>query len=517
MSKKYVLGIDNGGTVIKAAIYDAEGNVHALAQSHMDTLVPQPLFTERDSEDLWDANVRAIRRCLDQSDVDAADIAALAITGHGNGLYLARRDGSPSRNGIISTDARAQSYVDRWLARPDYKDRVQSKTGSTVWAGQPPALLAWLDEHEPDVFDETDYVLSCKDYIRLRLTGTATLETTDACGVCLANIMTREVYPDLFDFFGIRRWLEKIPPVVDSTEFGGVVTEEAAALTGLAVGTPVAGGTMDIVAGALAAGLTEEDQLTVITGTWSINEVISSDPQLDNKVFLTDVYPIPDTWLILEGNPNGVSNLDWYIRNVVRRYLDVFGDREMSDGEVFALCEKLIHDFVPDVQDPFFLPFINGTSIIPDGRAGFVGITSYHDMRHMVRAVYEGVIFSHMHLIKQLRGYIDLSGHVRFTGGAANSKIWTQMFADAIGMPLDIVDAEESGTLGSAMCSAVAAGIHPDIQTAVNHMAGKTRETVYPNPEFAGLFQQRFARFEEHLASLGANISETQWIATKES
>lgn len=256
MSKKYVLGIDNGGTVIKAAIYDAEGNVHALAQSHMDTLVPQPLFTERDSEDLWDANVRAIRRCLDQSDVDAADIAALAITGHGNGLYLARRDGSPSRNGIISTDARAQSYVDRWLARPDYKDRVQSKTGSTVWAGQPPALLAWLDEHEPDVFDETDYVLSCKDYIRLRLTGTATLETTDACGVCLANIMTREVYPDLFDFFGIRRWLEKIPPVVDSTEFGGVVTEEAAALTGLAVGTPVAGGTMDIVAGALAAGLT---------------------------------------------------------------------------------------------------------------------------------------------------------------------------------------------------------------------------------------------------------------------
>ncbi|MGO1944202.1 MAG: FGGY-family carbohydrate kinase [Ancrocorticia sp.] len=517
MSEKFVMGIDNGGTVIKAAIYDSEGKIHALAQSHMDTLVPQPLFTERDCEDLWQANIRAIRRCLEQVSIDPKDIAALAITGHGNGLYLAKKDGSASRNGIISTDARAQSYVDRWLEQPDYKERVQSKTGSTVWAGQPPALLAWLDDNEPEVFEETDYILSCKDYIRLRLTGTATLETTDACGVCLANILTREVDSDLFDFFGISRWVEKMPPVVDSTEFGGYVTEEVASATGLAAGTPVAGGTMDIVAGALASGLTKKDELSVITGTWSINQVISTDLQLENRVFLTDVYPIPDTWLILEGSPNGVSNLDWYIRNVVRRYLDVFGDREMTDGEVFALCEKLIHDFTPEVQDPFFLPFINGTSIIPDGRAGFVGMTSYHDMRHMVRAVYEGVIFSHMHHIKQLRGYIDLTGHVRFTGGAANSQIWAQMFADAIGLPLDIVDAEESGTLGSAMCSAVAAGIHPDIPTAVEHMAGKTRETVYPNPEFADLFQKRFARFEEHLASLGAPISETQWIAAKES
>ncbi|MGO1593287.1 MAG: FGGY-family carbohydrate kinase [Ancrocorticia sp.] len=517
MSEKFVMGIDNGGTVIKAAIYDSEGKIHALAQSHMDTLVPQPLFTERDCEDLWQANIRAIRRCLEQVSIDPKDIAALAITGHGNGLYLAKKDGSASRNGIISTDARAQSNVDRWLEQPDYKERVQSKTGSTVWAGQPPALLAWLDDNEPEVFEETDYILSCKDYIRLRLTGTATLETTDACGVCLANILTREVDSDLFDFFGISRWVEKMPPVVDSTEFGGYVTEEVASATGLAAGTPVAGGTMDIVAGALASGLTKKDELSVITGTWSINQVISTDLQLENRVFLTDVYPIPDTWLILEGSPNGVSNLDWYIRNVVRRYLDVFGDREMTDGEVFALCEKLIHDFTPEVQDPFFLPFINGTSIIPDGRAGFVGMTSYHDMRHMVRAVYEGVIFSHMHHIKQLRGYIDLTGHVRFTGGAANSQIWAQMFADAIGLPLDIVDAEESGTLGSAMCSAVAAGIHPDIPTAVEHMAGKTRETVYPNPEFADLFQKRFARFEEHLASLGAPISETQWIAAKES
>lgn len=516
MSKKYVLGIDNGGTVTKAAIYDAHGKVHALAQSRLGTLVPQPLFTERDIEEFWQANVSAIRQCLDQSKIDPNEIAALAVTGHGNGIYLARKDGSAPRNGIISTDGRAQSYVDKWLAAPEFTTRVRQKTGSVVWAGQPVALLAWLDDHEPEMFAETDYVLAAKDYIRFRLTGEAKMEVSDACGVNMANILERRIDPDLFDFFGISRWASKVPPLCDSVDIAGHITEEVAALTGLAPGTPVAGGTMDIVAGALAAGLVDEHQALVITGTWSINEVISADPELDKEVFLTDVYPIPGTWLILEGSPNGVSNLEWYIRNVVRRYLELFGARKLSDAEVFELCEEMIHDFTPDVEDPFFLPFVNGTSIIPEGRAGFVGITNYHDIRHMVRAVYEGVIFSHMHHIKQLRGYIDLNGHVRFTGGAANSRMWAQMFADAIGLPLDIVDAEESGTLGSAICSAVASGLHPDMETAVKEMSGTTRETIHPNPGFAELFQKRFARFSEHLASLGANIESTNWIAVKE-
>ena len=516
MSKKYVLGIDNGGTVTKAAIYDAQGRIHALAQSRLDTLVPQPLFTERNIDDFWQANVNAIRRCLEQSKIDPSEIAALAITGHGNGIYLARKDGSAPRNGIISTDGRAQSFVDTWLADPEFSSRVRSKTGAVVWAGQPVALLAWIDANEPEIFDETDFVFAAKDYIRYRLTGEAKLEVSDACGVSMADILKREIDPDLFDFFGISRWIEKIPPMCDSVEVAGYVTPDVAELTGLAPGTPVAGGTMDIVAGALAAGLVDEHQALVITGTWSINEVISAEPELEKEVFLTDVYPIPGTWLILEGGPNGVSNLEWYIRNVVRKYLELFGDRKLSDSEVFELCEQMIHDFTPEAEDPFFLPFVNGTSIIPNGRAGFVGITNYHDMRHMVRAVYEGVIFSHMYHITKLRDYLDLGRHVRFTGGAANSRMWAQMFADAIGLPLDIVDAEESGTLGSAICSAVAAGLHPDIESAITAMAGTTRETIHPNPQFAELFQRRFARFSEHLVALGADIESTTWIAVKE-
>ncbi len=504
MTPRYVLGIDNGGTVTKAGLYDADGNVYAIAQSHLETQFPRPLFTERDIDQFWTANVTAIKRVLEESAIDPGEIAALAVTGHGNGIYLARCDGSAPRPGVVSTDARAQSFVDRWLAAPDYDERVRSKTGSTVWAGQPPALLAWFDEHEPDVFDETDYVLSAKDYIRFRLTGEAKMEVTDSCGVGMANVVTKEPDPDLLDFYGISRWGSKIPPFVGSTEIAGHITAEAAELTGLKEGTPVAAGVMDVVAGALAAGLVEENELTVITGTWSINEVLSKDANVESsgEVWLTVPYPVEDTYLFLEASPNGVSNLDWYINSIIRKSLKAFGHEDVSDAEVFRICEEMIHGFTPDIEDPFFLPYINGTDVFPDGRAGFVGLTNYHDIRHQVRAVYEGVIFSHLSHIEKLRAHGNLEGSVRFTGGAANSSMWLQMFADGIGMPLDIVDAAESGTLGTAICSAVAAGLHPDVSTAVRKMTSPPRATVAPNPEFSALFRERFARFMNHVDTL---------------
>lgn len=498
MTNRYVLGIDNGGTVTKAAIYDAEGKIYALSQAHLESLNPRPLFTERDIDQFWDANVTAIKNVLKESDIDPADIAALAVTGHGNGIYFARKDGSAPRPGVISTDGRAQAFVDRWLADPTYDERVRAKTGSTVWAGQPPALLAWFDENEPELFDNADYVLSAKDYIRFRLTGEAKMEVSDSCGIGISNVVTKELDRDLFDFYGISRWADKFPPFCESAEIAGYITDEVAELTGLKAGTPVAGGVMDVAASALAAGLVDEHELTVITGTWSINEVLSRDVNLDsdNEVWLTVPYPVDNTYLFLDASPNGVSNLDWYINSVIRKALKAFGHEDISDDEVFAACEKMIHDFTPESEDPIFLPYINGTDIIPGGRAGFVGMTGYHDIRHQVRAVYEGVIFSHLYHIENLRAHDEnLTGHVRFTGGAANSSIWLQMFADGIGKPLDIVDAAESGTLGTAICSAVAAGLHEDVASAVRAMTSAPRTTVEPNPEFAELFAKRYERF----------------------
>jgi L-xylulokinase len=495
---KYVMGVDNGGTVTKACLYDAEGNLLGTASVKVPTLTPHPLWTERDTEELWQANIGAIRQCIAAAGVDASEVAGLALTGHGNGMYLSRADGSAPWNGIISTDGRAQSYVDAWHARPDFDERARRKTLSSVWAGQPVALLAWMDEHHPEVFDDTAYVFMAKDYVRFRLTGEAAFEETDASFVGVMDI-TRRVYDrDLLDFFGVGRWIDKLPPQVPSTAIAARLTAEAAALTGLPEGTPVAGGCADIAASALASGVVSPDKLAVVTGTWSINEYVTTEPSPDSAPFLTAVYPVPGTWLVLEASPNGVSNLEWYLRSVLKPLLARFG-AEPGDGDVFAVCEQMIGEIEPSLDDPFFVPFINGSGVVPDGRAAFVGLLTLHDVRHLVRAVYEGVVLSHLYDVRRLRGYATLADTATFTGGAANSEVWTRMFADAIGSPLQVVDAPEAGTLGVAIMAAVAVGLWPDVVTAVAHMTREPRLVVTPDPERTAFWAQRYDRFAAYL------------------
>ncbi len=495
----YVLGIDNGGTATKAAIYDENGRIVALDQAKLETLTPHAMWTERDMEQMWQANLQAIRRCLAQEGIDPADIRALSITGHGNGLYLSTADGGSVRHGIISTDCRAQEIIDEWLTRPDLHTQVQAKTCSTVWAGQPAALLAWLDRYEPDVFEATEYVFTAKDYIRFRLTGEAKIELTDFTGITLANLTTGDLDMEMLDYLGIGHWATKIPPRCRSTEIAGYVSDDVAGLTGLRPGTPVAGGAMDVATCAVAAGLTTQDELCVVTGTWSINQILSPVVHPEEDIFLTTSYPDDSSYLILEASPNGVANLEWYLKNVIGRIISTFTPAPISDREIFSLCERLISEFTPSREDPFFLPFINGTTLTEDGRAGFVGLTQIHDIRHMIRAVYEAVVFCHMLHIEKLRDYRHLSGGIRFTGGAANSLMWAKMFADGFGTDLHIVDAEESGTLGAAILAAVGCGIYPDLATAAAAMTKPSRHTVTPTPEFTDLFAQRFEHFKRYI------------------
>ena len=105
--KDFLIGIDNGGSVTKAVIFDAQGKEIASSSEKLTMLCPHPGFTERDMEALWQANVRVIRDVLARSRVDPAQIRGVSCTGHGKGIYLWGNDDSPACNGIVSTDARA--------------------------------------------------------------------------------------------------------------------------------------------------------------------------------------------------------------------------------------------------------------------------------------------------------------------------------------------------------------------------------------------------------------------------
>jgi len=197
MNDEFVMGIDNGGTFTKAAIYDRRGKVIASAAQSTRMLTPQEHHTERDMDELWAANLAVIRQALEQSGIAASQIKGIAVTGHGNGLYLVDKSGHPLRNGIISTDSRAKEYVERWQNSPEFISHVLPKTMQSVWAGQPVALLAWLQDHEPETLQKTDAIFMVKDLVRFWLTGEACVELTDISGTSLINVRERRYDDEL--------------------------------------------------------------------------------------------------------------------------------------------------------------------------------------------------------------------------------------------------------------------------------------------------------------------------------
>ena len=176
-ARTYLMGIDNGGTVTKAALYDTSGREVAVSSVKTEMLFPHPGHTEKNVDALWSANVSVISDVMKRAGAAPAEVAALAVTGHGNGMYLVGPDGRPAHDGINSADSRAAEYVARWYADGTY-ERILPRTCQTIWAAQPAALLAWFRDHEPAALERTRWIFMCKDYIRFRLTGEAFAEVT---------------------------------------------------------------------------------------------------------------------------------------------------------------------------------------------------------------------------------------------------------------------------------------------------------------------------------------------------
>lgn len=499
MNDEYVMGIDNGGTVTKAAIYNRQGKVLAIASKSTQMLTPRELHTERSIDELWAANIDVIKKAIETSGIDASQIKGVAVTGHGNGLYLVDKNGDPVRNGIISTDSRAKQYVEKWQNSPSYISDVLPKTMQSIWAGQPVALLAWLKDMEPETLQKTHYIFMVKDLIRFYLTGEAFLELTDISGTNLINVRDGNYDDELLAWWGIAELRDKLPPIKRSTECCGKITDDIARLTGLRAGTPVSGGVFDISASSIASGINSINKMAIVTGTWSINEYVTDRPVIDKDLFMTSIYPLAGKWLITEASPTSASNLEWFINNFME------SDRETSAGRgssVYDLCNTLVSSTTPDESHLLFFPFVFGSNTIPDASAGFIGVNSFHKKAHFLRAIYEGIAFSHLYHTERLRKINpELSHTIRIAGGVTNSQVWLQIFADIFQATLEIVDVKEHGTLGTAMTAAVMVGWFDDVFAASNEMVHVSR-TVTPDPASHRVYQHKYALYKNVLSEM---------------
>ena len=493
MTQAYFLGIDNGGTVSKAAIYDACGKELSVAACRVAQLTPHAGWSERNMERLWTDTASVIRQAIAQAGISPSQIRGLACTGHGNGLYLLDRRGKPLRNGINSSDERAQAYIDSWRER-HIDEQVLPMTAQSLWAAQPAPLLAWLRDSEPEVFANIGTILMVKDYIRYRLTGERRAEITDMSGTGLMNVVNvtyDSAVPEAYGLPEIEPWL---PPLVESAETAGYITAEAAALTGLQPGTPVAGGMFDIDACALSSGILNAGQFSIVAGTWGNNQYIDRQPLVDKDLFMTSRYVVPGWFLMLEGSPTSAGNLEWFLETFFAHERMAFGDG------FYAHIAGLVSATKPGDSQALFLPFLYGCN---NGnlKGGFFGLDAAHGRAEMLRAIFEGVIFSHYQHIERLLKFRAFPEVIRLTGGAARNPVWCQMFADCIGIPVETPAGSELGALGAAMAATVATKYYPDFQQAVDAMTSIDKR-YEPNPEYTAVYREKYRAYRKLILNL---------------
>lgn len=487
MKRTYLLGLDNGGTVTKAALYGTDGEEIAVFSTQVQPIMEKVGFVERDMDALWAANAKAIRGVLEKSAVNPSDIIGVAVSGHGCGAYFVDDEGRPAANGIISTDTRAKELVERWNADGTY-EKLLPMTMQIIWAGQTLPIVAWHQAEKPQVLDRARWVLSCKDYIRFCLTGEAYTELTDVSVANGINLTTKAYDDAIFAAFGIEAYKRLFAPLRKCTDACGAVSAKAARETGLPEGTPVAGGLCDVAACCIGTGVTSPDKMCMVAGTWSINEFISKRPIVSKELFQTALYCMDDYWMILENSMTSASNLEWFIQNLMAAEKK---EAELAGGRVYTITDDMAASVSPEDCPVIFLPFLFGTNVNADAKACFLGVSGLHTKAHLMRAVYEGVAFSHRAHMENLLRFRERPASIRISGGAARSRVWVQIFADVFQIPIEVSAASELGAMGAAMCAGIATGVLEDFYHAAD-VFSKVRYTCAPNPEKAQIYADKF-------------------------
>lgn len=479
-----LLGLDCGSTAVKAVLFDEDGHTLATGARRTEPRQPTPRRVEHDMERLWRLACAAVRDALDAAPPGPVD--AVGVTGHGDGLYLLDRAGRPLGPGIQSVDSRAHDVTAGWAASGAV-DRIAAVTAQRPYPYAASALLAWVARHEPERFAAIGHVLFCKDWLRFRLTGVLAADPTDA-STAFTDANSQRYSDELLALLGLDALRPALPPIRPSSGTIGTVSAAAAVATGLPEGTPVSGGMHDVTASAVGLGILEPGALAITAGTFSINETLSDrlapDPRWAARAGLK-----PGQWMNMSISPASSNAVDWFLRQGygVEAAAAARGGPSLWDAVEADLAEPAAADA------PLFHPFLYGSPYEEPASAAFLGLRSWHGRADMLRAVVEGAVFNHRHHCDALRSAFPVD-RARITGGGTSRDRPARLFADALGLPVEVPEATEVGALGAALVAGVGVGVYGSLAEAVRR-ACRIAMRHAPDPERHRALTRRFERY----------------------
>jgi xylulokinase len=467
-----LLGLDIGTSAVKALVLDEAGKAVAVGSAPCAVDRPRAGWAEADPARWWSAVVAAASALPART---RSAVRAVGFSGQMHGTVLCDGAGAPVRPAVLWLDGRAAPLVG------EYPRDAGALTGNPPSAGMTGTTLLWLSRHEPTSLAAARWVLGVKDWVRLRLTGEAATDPSDATGTLLADVEGAWV-PALLDAVGIAR--ERLPQVVPSSRAAGQLAPGPAAELGLPAGLPVATGAGDTLAAALGSGLLAEDAAQLAVGT-SAQVVVprGAYPGFSPRL---NVYrsAAPEGWprfCLMAAMLNGGLAVDW-ARGVLglswdEAYARAFTEPAAASGAVF-------------------LPYLTGERspwMEPSLRGGWMGAAPGDDAGSLMRAALEGVAFGVRAGLEALRAQGAAPARLRLAGGGTVHPAFRQLLADVLGLPLEAVPVAHGAARGAALLGGLAAGlVRPG---DLPGLAPSAEAEVAPRAGVAAELAARYARF----------------------
>ncbi len=482
------LGLDLGTSELKALVMGTDGAVLATAHAPLQWRQPQLGWAEQDAHDWWQAALAACAQ-LKQSAPDAlAAVRAIGLSGQMHGATLLDAHDQVLRPCMLWNDTRSAAQCEA-LTRD--VPRLHEIAGNLAMPGFTAPKVAWVREHEPEVFARVDCVLLPKDWLRFKLTGRKVSEMSDAAGTLWLDVAQRDWSDALLAATGLTR--AHMPALVEGPQISGALTADAARELGLMTGIPVVGGAGDNAASAVGIGAVEAGDSFVSLGTSGVLFSVTDKhrPNVDEAVHAF-CHALPGVWHQMAVMLSAASALTW----VTRATGHVNEGDLLAKAGAFSAAER--------TAVPLFLPYLSGERTPHNDATAsgvFLGLRNVHEAPHLAWSVIEGVSFGLRDGLDAMRRAGSVVGEVQLVGGGSRSTLWAQLLADVLQVRVLIGQASSVGAaLGAARLAALSQG---ELSAARIAAVCRAPETLHRfEPQASAALEKRLATFRSAYRAL---------------
>lgn len=475
------IGLDLGTSALKLLLMDEKGNIQNVVSKEYDLEFPYPGWSQQKPEDWLHAVMTGIPELL--QGFDSTQVKGIGAGGQMHGLVVLDKDDHVIRPAILWNDGRTAKEVD-YLNGVIGKEKLSQYTANIAFAGFTAPKLLWMKANEPELFAKIDKIMLPKDYINYMLTGVHCTDVSDASGMLLFDVEHKCWSRKMLEICGVKE--SQMAKIFESYEAVGTVKPEVAHQLGLPEGVVVAAGAGDNAAAAIGTG-------TVGDGACNISLGTSGTIFISSKHFGVDKYNALHSFAHADGHYHlmgcmlsAASCNKWLMD-------DIYKTKDYAAEQAPITEEKLGTNHV------FFLPYLMGErSPINDtnARGTFIGMTMDTSRADLTQAVLEGVAFAIRDSFEVAKSLgIDIQ-RSKICGGGAKSPLWKRIFANVLGVKLDIVASEQGPGMGGAMLAMVACGAYGSVQEVCDQLVHVV-DVVEPEPELVAKYEARYQQFKK--------------------